>query len=513
LKFLKIISALAVFAILFPQLTSAQPTDLVTTSGRDFIYNGQTYRFVGMNIRGISHYGHGNPLQFTTSAHITENLDGALEFGVDVVRLFSAANNRTAQENADNLEDVLDLMEARGMKAIISLTDVYNTPFHPMGDDSYYLPQTGGFTLLDDSWFAGGYEDNYLPWVQLVVNQLKDHNAVFAWEIGNEITDIKNPNNIIALVNDIAAEIKSIDPHHMVTTGFLSVDHTQIGIANGEALYENPNIDFISVHAYNGEDPYQNWVVNALVEKPIVMGEFGWENGDRVAATSTEMGVFLDDRHYDGFMHWGYQYQNFDIGDGDTRFGIDRNFHASDYDAFKALYASYATAFAGEFGAPDPVGPPSGMNIAVNSTAWDSSSNFNVSLGPDKAIDGVISTSSKWTSDGSGLPQWAAYDLGANADITGFGVVCSVEAGEDVRFGFKQYEIQTGTSLSGPWTTEFTVDDDARYGTRYFHFDSPNTARYVRLIIQDAGIDNFVRLPEFQVYSGTNATVESWNVF
>ena len=59
--------------IIFINISYSVPTELVTVYGDEFNLNGQAYRFVGVNIRGICHYGHGDPLPYTNSSHIDEN--------------------------------------------------------------------------------------------------------------------------------------------------------------------------------------------------------------------------------------------------------------------------------------------------------------------------------------------------------------------------------------------------------------------------------------------------------
>ena len=283
-----------VLTVLFflPTLVSdAAPDEAVIAYGDEFYLNGQSYRFVGVNMRGLCHYGYGDILPYTTSGHIDENLAAVAAMGGKVIRVFAPVKFATHQQDADRLEIVLDKMESLGLKALVSLTDLYHTGFHPQGDDSYYQAQSSGWTLLDDTWFAGGYQNNYLPMVQLVVNQLKDHNAIFAWELGNELTDIKNPNNIIGFTTSAAAAIKAIDPHHMVTTGFISIDHTQIGETAGYNLYADPNLDFISAHTYNGDDPFQNHAVYSRLAKPLIVGEYGWTDGTSVDAAGANSGA------------------------------------------------------------------------------------------------------------------------------------------------------------------------------------------------------------------------------
>jgi hypothetical protein len=486
-------------------------SELVYAYGDEFYINGISYRFVGMNIRGISHYGQGNPLPYTTTGHITENLDGMVAMGGKVIRLFAAVNNTTKEDAANRLESVLDAMETRGLKAIVSLTDLYNTPFHPQGDDGYYMSQPGGWTLLDDTWFAGGYTVNYLPWVEHVVNQLKDHNAVFCWQLGNELTDIKNPNNIIAFTANVAAAIKAIDPYHMVSTGFLSLDHTQIGETNGYNLYADSNIDFITVHSYNGAEHHVNHAVHSRLRKPLLLEEYGWDAaaGDRVTNTTAQLTNWFTNHQVRGFMNWGYQAQSYDIGDGDNIYGIDQYAHP-DYTAMVGLYTTKAAELAaGTFPQPDRL-EPDGVNVALSSTGWLADSTFSSAYGGDKVYDGVISGASKWTSDGSAPPHWLSIDLGQERSVNGITLRMAGAAAEDYRYAFKVYEIQSGTSLSGPWATEFSVSNPAQFSFLHSLYDTPKTLRYLRIYITDSGIDNYCRLPEFEVYEEVTGVGEWW---
>lgn len=491
------------FLLLCAGSISAAPTEVVTTYGTEFTLDGiHAFRFVGVNLRGLSHYGGGDILPYTSAAHIDENLDGVAAFGGKVIRLFAPCKFVTKEVNTARLKNVLDKMETRGQKAIVCLTDLYNTGFHPMGDDAYYMAQPGGWTLLDDTWFNDGYKVNYKPWVQHVVNELKNHNAIFAWQLGNELTDIKNPNNIVPFTTDMAATIKAIDPWHMVTTGFIGIDHTQIGEAQGYALYADPNIDFITQHSYDGSDQPQNHAVHSRLQKPLVLDEFGWNrNDDRVANTLAQVNRWFDERAARGFLQWGYQWQNFDIGDGDTIFGMDRNFHADHYQALVDIYSARAAAFSNTPAVLPARLTPLGENVAPLSTGWLADSSFSASfLGP-KAYDGVISEASKWTSQGGAPPHWLAIDLGQTRMVDTVTVRMAGAANEFISFNFPAYEIQSGESLSGPWTAEFTVSNPAQFSyLHHINFAAPKPMRYVRIFITNPGIDNYARLPELEVY-------------
>lgn len=502
-----VLAAVAAAAILAvaPGSASAQPADLVATHGREFAYNGKVLRFVGMNIRGLSHYGRGNPLPYTSLGDVDTNLDGMVAIGAKVVRLFAANKHFSHDDNAAHLEYVLDHMQTRGLKAIVCFTDLYTTDYHPPGDDAYYMLQPGGWTLLDDTWFSTGYTVNYLPFVETVVTRLKNHSAVFAWELGNELTDIKTPNNIIPFTLDVASHVKAIDPHHMFTTGFISVDHTQIGVENGVSLYSNSLIDFMTVHSYTGDDPSQNREVYGRVEKPLILEEYGWDKnvGDRVASTQTQMTKWFDQRQVRGMMNWGYQAQATDIGDGDGIFGIDR-YSFSDYTQMTALYKTKADFFAANPMDLPNLAAPAGENLSLGAVAWQTDSNYGAAYGGDKACDGIVTALSKWTSAGTAPPHWIALDLGQEKYLTGFVVRMAADAAETILYDFPAFQIQTAPALAGPWTTDFTVDNPAQFSLIRERYDTPRAARCARLTITNAGVDNYARLPEFEI-RGSNA--------
>ena len=145
-------------------------------------------------------------------------------------------------------------------------------------------------------------------------------------------------------------------------------------------------------------------------------------------------------------------------------------------------------------------GVPGVVNLARNAVGWSASSIFNASYGGEKAYDGGVSATSKWTSNGAGSQSWLALDLGAAHQLTRFVVRHAGAAGELTHFNTQSCRIESGTSLSGPWTVVANVDNTAQQHVTTTVLASAVTARYVRLYILDAGIDNYARIPEFEVY-------------
>ncbi len=208
------------------------------------------------------------------------------------------------------------------------------------------------------------------------VSALSSHEAIFAWELGNELTDVKNSTRMLTFVSAMSEFIKSLDSNHMVlssgvdrffsfipersdlqlcgaceqvTTGFISIDHTGLSVEQGIELYSLPHIDFLTLHTYCGQPwPVNRRVYCAVNSKPMIVEEFGWavdgacaSNPDRVANTQRSFDQWFTGARVRGFMNWGFQAQNHDIGDGDSDFGIDSYSHP-DYSALTQHYTNQA---------------------------------------------------------------------------------------------------------------------------------------------------------------------------
>ena len=149
---------------------------------------------------------------------------------------------------------------------------------------------------------------------------------------------------------------------------------------------------------------------------------------------------------------------------------------------------------------------PTGVNLARSASTWQTDSNYSADFNGSKAIDGIVSGTSKWCSSGSAPPHWLALDLGATRLINGYIVRHAGDAGEYTYFNTKNFSIQSAPSMSGPWTDETVVDNSAQANVTTRSYNSPKTLRYVRLYITNAGIDNYARIPEFEVWGHPDGT-------
>jgi hypothetical protein len=96
------------------------------------------------------------------------------------------------------------------------------------------------------------------------VNKYKNHPAVLAWGIGNELNlDYKNP-KVWDAVNDIAKMIHEEDPNHPATTMLAGINKREIDYLKERA----PALDFISVQVYG-----------TLAKAPTQLQAAGWDKG------------------------------------------------------------------------------------------------------------------------------------------------------------------------------------------------------------------------------------------
>jgi hypothetical protein len=210
------------------------------------------------------------------------------------------------------------------------------------GDRGFYtrpVPGTG-LTMLNDAWLDWGYGAWYKPYAKQIVAAFKDHPGIFAWDIVNEVNSSGDPwviGRLVDFYKHMAAEIRALDPNHMITTGLISTSWAGMNDAQRDAVYNDPNIDYLTVHVYDGphsggyehEDGNDQlddiWRANNRYNKPVVVEEFGMSGTDAF----TRVQNYYNDRYMgdpalrvDAIVHWGVTSNEtgVDWGTGDTPF-------------------------------------------------------------------------------------------------------------------------------------------------------------------------------------------------
>jgi hypothetical protein len=342
------------------------PSDIVQVSGSEFRLNGQPIRFIGVNCRGLLHYGDQGVLPHAHPDHQSKQLQFARQMGARVVRVFLANRYRGHSQLSDRLSHLLQLLESNDMYAIVSFTDVHaDYPYNVNGDMKFYTVKKH-VDMLNEVFFRTGYREHYLPLVKHVVEQFKNHPRIFAWELGNELKpqdqDQLFPDDFIPFAHDVAREIRALDSAHLITTGIINTGSLDMSEAQAKELYGDRHLHFLTVHMYpdtessvEKERAEREARIARELGKPLLVEEFGFLEGDRAIKGKAAMNKWFDVQQAKGFMQWGFMATDHDNGDGDGVHGMHRDqnivgkhnakeINHKDYDALKHVYHERASA-------------------------------------------------------------------------------------------------------------------------------------------------------------------------
>lgn len=134
------------------------------------------------------------------------------------------------------------------------------------------------------------------------VDRFKDHPALLMWSLGNEVElSYSNP-AVWDAVEELAATIKSVDPHHPVMTVIAYPDEDKIT----HILERCPSLDLIGVNAYGGIHRLAEVLREYGWDRPYLVTEWGptgfWESGEtpwgaEMEASSTQKAMAIRQRY------------------------------------------------------------------------------------------------------------------------------------------------------------------------------------------------------------------------
>jgi hypothetical protein len=336
----------------------------VRCHGRHFAIGGQSFRFVGVNLRGLVHYG----TEILPGANAKDQLEAARNIGAKVIRVFLPHRSLSVDQIKARLANTIAMLKRDfpEMYLIVALTNLYGDVDFKVPGDSGFGPEGKGFytlragdhDLLGLEWFRTGYTKNYLPFVRSVVETFKNEPTIMAWNVGNELKAEGDPEMLVRFMHDAARKIKQWDPNHLVTTGMISTRHAWMHTSGNEhwqkTLYDVPWLDFVTNHTYHGDDDNatnldQENDANSReddsglaqsLNKPLLIEEAGFKptesRRNRRDWYAKELAVLLDERQASGYMPWGFMAGS-DNGDGDNDLGIDESVHREDWNDLRDL--------------------------------------------------------------------------------------------------------------------------------------------------------------------------------
>lgn len=208
-----------------------------------------------LDIKGINYYPQANPWDMFGDAFSTDIISKDFKIikdaGLNSVRLFvqydDFGKEHVHTEKLKKLKQTLDVAEAYNLGVVLTLFDFY-----------------GDYSVM--SWTLNQRH------AETIVDAVKDHNALLAWDIKNEPNldfESRGKENVIAWLDNMIDLVKSVDDIHPVTIGW---SNTQ------RATILNDKVDFVSFHYYEDLEDLDEAIKsmkNDIPDKPLVLQEFG----------------------------------------------------------------------------------------------------------------------------------------------------------------------------------------------------------------------------------------------
>ncbi len=269
----------------------AQPSAFVTVVGHGFERNGKPYRYAGANIW----YGAwlGADTAYGNRARLARELDRLKALGVRNLRILGSAElsplknsitpgfrDQSATYNEDLLKGLdwtLAEMAKRDMTGVIYLTNFWEWS----GGMMTYLSWVNGgkFINMNDpahpwpefaDWNAAFYTNGqaqamYRDYIRAVVSRTNTVTGVayaadptiMAWQLANEPRPaggdkvaVPDLSHFYRWIDETARYIKTLDPHHLVSTGSEglkgSIEREDVVLA----AHKSPSIDYLTTHIW-----------------------------------------------------------------------------------------------------------------------------------------------------------------------------------------------------------------------------------------------------------------------
>jgi hypothetical protein len=185
----------------------------------------------------------------------------------------NSIRNWTTDDRVQNVRELLDEAHRQGVTVALGL---------PM------RPERHGFDY-DDAAAVTAQRESFRE----DILRYRDHPALLAWIVGNELNHSYTNPRVFDAVEDVARMIKELDSNHPVTTALESFRPDQVA----EALARAPSLDFLSFQLYGGLFSLPERIRSMGFTLPFMVTEWGtigyWEMekaawGAPVELTSSE---------------------------------------------------------------------------------------------------------------------------------------------------------------------------------------------------------------------------------
>jgi hypothetical protein len=182
------------------------------------------------------------------------------EFGnIELLGKSGANSFRTWRTNngQSSGQQILDRAQKSGLKVLLGI---------------WLIPGRNGLNYKDSVAVAKQFDE-----LMVQVNQYKNHPALLAWTIGNELNHYNKDSAVFLAINNVAKAIHKLDPNHPVTTPLAGCNQKDINYIKTYC----PDLDFLSFQVYGGILNLQKNIKEFNWTKPYMVTEWGatghWE--------------------------------------------------------------------------------------------------------------------------------------------------------------------------------------------------------------------------------------------
>jgi hypothetical protein len=273
-----------------PAVPGACPAGIARRQGDQVVVDGQPVFFFGVNTPFLLD-------QEYPEAQVRPLLAQLPALGVNTVRVWYFDNH-----DPERFQRLLDLGAELGLRYVVTLGDNVNK-----GRDWFFT---------DDD------EEEYRPHVAATVSRFKDRPEILMWEVINEPNcgeafDEECLNVIREWLTMATADVKALDPCHIVSTGMIGDGNSNEEERNYKTIHRKAAVGIVSQHRRATDKKMNEVDLAEDIERPIFYGEIyfkaydpGCEPLDGGAALRERADVVKDDLRQaiehgvDGYLLW-----------------------------------------------------------------------------------------------------------------------------------------------------------------------------------------------------------------
>ncbi len=246
-------------------------------------------RFLLLNMHGV--------LFHSDLSDLEEEIAYARWMNAGVIRVFATDNNTlkgwSGRQVGERIAEIAPVLRSNQIRLIVTFVNNHRpVPGEPADSHGWM----DGFPQLLLPFYTGNFRVAYLPFVRELVGTVQARGAldtVYAWEFGNELHATMNPGAIVPFMEEVASEIRKIDPVTPLLPGTIGVEHLNPGSPLsplGPWLACHAPVDAYTVHVYDWVNDDQQGISRITYDFDHVLGN-PCVNGRRLPVIVEEIGT------------------------------------------------------------------------------------------------------------------------------------------------------------------------------------------------------------------------------